>query len=115
MSRLVLKRVKLTYLGPHRNWFAVYGSKDSRQGVYSCRLEYQLANGTILPAALPWAWYDGAHSNGARANPIALCSAYGLQYELYTLVVTVQPDQVSNGLGVRSDPCAPFADSRRRR
>lgn len=93
----------------------MYGSKDSRQGVYSCRLEYQLANGTILPAALPWAWYDGAHSNGARANPIALCSAYGLQYELYTLVVTVQPDQVSNGLGVRSDPCAPFADSRRRR
>lgn len=83
-------------------WFGVNGHADTRQGVFSCRLEYPLANGTIVPAPLPWGWYDGAHTNGARANPISLCSAYGLPYELYTLVVTVQPDQVSKGLGIDS-------------
>ncbi|TKA56830.1 hypothetical protein B0A53_01231 [Rhodotorula sp. CCFEE 5036] len=95
----------LTYCGGSSNastWFGVNGYTDSRQGVFSCRLEYPLANGTIVPARLPWGWYDGAHTNGARANPISLCSAYGLPYELYTLVVTVQPDQVSKGLGIDS-------------
>lgn len=84
----------------YRTWFAVYGHTDSRQGVFSCRLEYESANGTVVPGDLPWAWYDGAHTNGARVNPIALCSAYNLPYELYTLVVSVQPDQVYKGLGV---------------
>lgn len=98
---------KLTRFFPfpcaYRTWFAVFGYADARQGVFSCRLEYQLANGTIVPAALPWAWYDGAHTNGARSSSVALCSAYALPYELYTLVVTVQPDQVYKGLGVRSE------------
>lgn len=106
----IRKRAQVTLsLRAHRTWFGVNGYTDSRQGVFSCRLEYPLANGTIVPARLPWGWYDGAHTNGARANPISLCSAYGLPYELYTLVVTVQPDQVSKGLGVRSDSCTPVA------
>ncbi|GAA5983237.1 hypothetical protein JCM10908_000206 [Rhodotorula pacifica] len=83
-------------------WFGVFGHQNASQGVYSCRLEYEAANGTVVPAELPWGWWDGAHSNGARANPIALCSAYNLPLELYTLVVSVQPDQVSRGLGIDS-------------
>ncbi|GAA5883381.1 hypothetical protein JCM3774_004869 [Rhodotorula dairenensis] len=89
-------------LTANATWFAVYGYIDSRQGVFSCRLEYETTNGTVVPGTLPWAWYDGAHTNGARTNPIALCSAYNLPLELYTLVVTVQPDQVYQGLGVDS-------------
>lgn len=82
-----------------RTWFGVYGHTNASAGVFDCRLQYDLANGTAV-APLPWVWYDGAHTNGGQSDPITLCNVYNLSPEIYTLVLTVQPAEVSKGIGV---------------
>lgn len=81
----------------HGTYAALFGDSSGSHGVFSCRLETRSAD-EITPEGL-WSWYDGGslwwwpYQHNTR-----LCEVAGIPDEDHTLVLTVQPKQIRQGI-----------------
>ncbi|GAA5883379.1 hypothetical protein JCM3774_004868 [Rhodotorula dairenensis] len=83
---------------PFRGTYAaLYGDTSGSHGVYACRLESKVEDQTE-PEGL-WSWYDGGSLWWwTYQHNVTLCAVAAPWSDDYTLVLTVQPDQVRRGI-----------------
>ncbi|KWU47063.1 hypothetical protein RHOSPDRAFT_31197 [Rhodotorula sp. JG-1b] len=76
---------------------ALYGDSSGSHGVFSCRLESK-TDGQSEPEGL-WSWYDGGSLWWwPYQHNVTLCAVSAPWNDEHTLVLSVEPDQVRQGI-----------------
>lgn len=83
---------------PFRGTYAaLYGDSSGSHGVFSCRLESK-TDGQSEPEGL-WSWYDGGSLWWwPYQHNVTLCAVSAPWSDEHTLVLSVEPDQVRQGI-----------------
>lgn len=90
--------------GASRTYAAMFGDSNGSHGVYSCRLESDEADMPTEAEGL-WSWFDGGSLWWWKyRHNVTLCAVAGIPDASHTLVLSVQPSEVYQGIAVSLKP-----------